>query len=227
MCSRLFGNFKELAGLPALQGGEPGQVRKEAAIPLLQVPGARLASLFETGVAMKKICVLIGAILLNGNVWAIDGVSAEIGSGDKTNMARIGAQWDWQKKWFTDGNWLVTGYWEASAGRWNGQNSPGNNHNITDVGFTPVFRLQQKNLSGLAPYLEAGIGVHLISDIHINADRRFSTAFQFGDHLGTGLRFGVRKQFDLGYRFQHLSNGSIKHPNPGINFSQIRLAYHF
>ncbi len=176
---------------------------------------------------MKKIYVLIGAILLNGNVWAVDGVSAEIGSGDDTNMGRIGAQWDWQKKWFTDGNWLMAGYWEASAGSWNGRNSGGNNYNITDIGFTPVFRLQQKNFSGLAPYLEAGIGVHLISDIHINADRTFSTAFQFGDHIGAGMRFGDRQQFDLGYRFQHLSNGSIKHPNPGINFSQIRLAYHF
>lgn len=176
---------------------------------------------------MKKIGAFIGAILLSGNVWAIDGVSVELGQGDDTHMARIGAQWDWKKKWFTDGNWLVAGYWEASAGRWNGQNSRGNSHNLTDIGFTPVFRLQQKTPSGLAPYLEAGIGVHLLSDTHINEHRRFSTAFQFGDHIGAGLRFGDKQEFDLGYRFQHLSNGSIKSPNPGINFSQIRLAYHF
>jgi hypothetical protein len=58
-------------------------------------------------------------------------------------------------------------------------------------------------------------------------DKRLSTAFQFGDHLGFGYRFGARSAFDLGYRYQHLSNGSIKRPNPGINFHQVRLQYHF
>ncbi|MDP1996021.1 MAG: acyloxyacyl hydrolase, partial [Gallionella sp.] len=46
-------------------------------------------------------------------------------------------------------------------------------------------------------------------------------------HVGVGARFGDRRQFDLGYRFQHLSNGGIKKPNQGINFNQIRFAYHF
>ncbi len=31
---KLLDNLKELAGLPALQGGEPGQIRKEAAITI-------------------------------------------------------------------------------------------------------------------------------------------------------------------------------------------------
>lgn len=34
-----------MAGLPALQGGQPGQVRKEAATTLEQVPGVWLATL--------------------------------------------------------------------------------------------------------------------------------------------------------------------------------------
>ena len=41
VCSRLFGSVKELAGLPALQGGEPGQVRKEAAIPFTASAGGK------------------------------------------------------------------------------------------------------------------------------------------------------------------------------------------
>jgi hypothetical protein len=28
-------------------------------------------------------------------------------------------------------------------------------------------------------------------------------------------------------RLQHLSNGGIERPNPGINFVQLRLAYRF
>ena len=33
--------------------------------------------------------------------------------------------------------------------------------------------------------------------------------------------------YQAGYRFQHLSNGGIKEPNPGINFSQLYLQYNF
>ena len=176
---------------------------------------------------MKKISLLVSALLFSTSVFAVDGVSVEYGNGDATNMARVGANWKWDKQWFTEGNWLVTGFWEASVGRWDGHSSAGDNQTITDLGITPVFRFQQKNPSGFAPYAEAAIGFHLITPTFINADRKFSTAFQFGDHVGLGVRFGDRQQFDLGYRFQHLSNGSIKKPNQGINFNQIRFGYQF
>jgi len=176
---------------------------------------------------MKKISLLVSALLFSTSVFAVDGVSVEYGNGDATNMARVGANWKWDKQWFTEGNWLVTGFWEASVGRWDGHSAAGDNQTITDLGITPVFRFQQKNPSGFAPYAEAAIGFHLITPTFINADRKFSTAFQFGDHVGLGVRFGDRQQFDLGYRFQHLSNGSIKKPNQGINFNQIRFGYQF
>jgi len=176
---------------------------------------------------MKKIGLLISALLFSGSVSAVDGMSVEYGNGDATDMMRAGAVWKWDKQWFTDGNWLVAGFWEASLGSWRGHSAKGNNQTITDIGITPVFRLQQKNLSGFAPYAEAAIGFHLITPTFINADRKFATAFQFGDHVGAGVRFGGHQQFDLGYRFQHLSNGSIKKPNQGINFNQVRFAYNF
>jgi hypothetical protein len=176
---------------------------------------------------MKKNAWLLCVLLLSGNAWAVDGVSFELGNGDSTDAARVGAIWNWEKKWFTEGDWLVTGFWEATAGTWRGKSSAGNNQTITDLGITPVFRLQQKNLSGFAPYAEAAIGFHLISPTFINANRKFGSAFQFGDHIGFGVRMGGHQQFDLGYRFQHLSNGSIKKPNQGINLNQIHFAYHF
>ncbi len=176
---------------------------------------------------MKKTGLLLGALLFSGNVSAVDAVSVEFGNGDATDMTRIGVVWNWDKQWFTDGNWLVTGLWEASLGRWRGHSEKGDNQTITDIGITPVFRFQQKNPGGFAPYAEAAIGFHLIAPTFINADRKFATSFQFGDHVGVGVRFGEHRQFDLGYRYQHLSNGSIKKPNQGINFNQVRLAYNF
>ena len=176
---------------------------------------------------MKKLALLLGGVLFSCNLYAVDSVSVEYGNGDSADMARIGAGWDWDKQWFTDGDWLVTGSWEASVGTWRGNSVAGNNQTITDIGITPVFRLQQKNMGGFAPYAEAAIGFHMISPTFIYANRRFGSSFQFGDHLGVGVRFGEHQQFDLAYRYQHLSNGGIKQPNQGINFSQIRFAYHF
>ncbi len=176
---------------------------------------------------MKQIGLLVSVLFFSGNALAVDSASVEYGNGDATDMTRVGLSWNWDKQWFTEGDWLVAGYWEASLGSWRGRSTSGNNQTVTDVGITPVFRLQQKNPGAFAPYAEAAIGFHLITPTFIYANRNFGSAFQFGDHIGVGTRFGDRRQFDLGYRFQHLSNGGFKKPNQGINFNQIRFAYHF
>ena len=156
---------------------------------------------------------------------AIDGMSLEIGNGDAVDMARVGVQWDWKKRWFQGSDWHLGGYWDLAGGYWQRSGAAAGEHeDLFDIGFTPVLRIQPNGLGG--PYVEAGIGLHLLSHSSIG-DRRMSTAFQFGDHLGIGYRFGTKGSYDLGYRFQHLSNASIKRPNPGINFHQIRLQYNF
>lgn len=156
---------------------------------------------------------------------AIDGMSLELGGGDGVDMGRLGVQWDWNKRWFQGRNWHLGGYWDVAVGYWNrGDTRAGEHDDLFDLGVTPVFRIQPNGLVG--PYVEAGIGVHLLSHSSIG-DRRMSTSFQFGDHVGLGYRFGAKGAFDVGYRFQHLSNASIKRPNPGINFHQIRLQYNF
>jgi opacity protein-like surface antigen len=171
------------------------------------------------------------AAVLAGALWqltlpaaAVDGIAVEAGNGDSTDMGRLALQWDWNKRWFEGGDWHLGGYWDLGLGYWHRDALPGQNDSITEIGFTPVFRLQRNDRTG--PYAEAAIGFHLLSKTTIG-DKRLSTAFQFGDHLGVGYRFGVKGAFDLGYRYQHLSNGGIKEPNNGINFNQVRLQYHF
>jgi opacity protein-like surface antigen len=155
---------------------------------------------------------------------AVDSVSLEAGRGDGTDMVRVGIQWDWTKRWLQGENWHVGGYWDLALGQWHRSSPPGFNEDITEIGLTPVFRLQRNDRLG--PYVEAGIGAHLLSRTSLG-DKRFSTAFQFGDHVGAGIRFGANGAFDLAYRFQHLSNGGIKDPNDGMNFHQIRFQYRF
>ena len=157
---------------------------------------------------------------------AADGIAVEAGWGDdSTHMEQISLVRHWDRQWFADGNWYLTGYWEASVGRWHSASAGGKD--IWDIGLAPVFRLQTRASSGWRPYVEGAIGFHFISDTHVNADRDMGSAFQFGDHLGVGLVFGDKRRFDLGYRFQHLSNADIKSPNDGIDFQQIRFAYYF
>ena len=135
---------------------------------------------------------------------ALEGVSVEAGRGGRdVTLARIAGQWDWQSR---------RGYWEASAGVWDG-----NRGTIYDLGLTPVFRFGERF------YAEGAIGVHWLSSTGIESARDFSTHFQFGDHLGVGWRRG---DYDLSVRLQHLSNGGIRNPNPGINFLLLRLQYH-
>jgi len=172
---------------------------------------------------------ILAALIAAGSApaAALDGVAVELGKGDGTNtdMGRVAVQWDWSKRWFEGQSWHLGGYWDLGLGYWRRDNvAPSQNDDIIDLGFTPVFRVQQNDLSGL--YGEIAVGFHLLSKTSLG-DKRFSTAFQFGDHLGVGYRFGAKGAFDLSYRYQHLSNAGIKKPNNGINFNQIRLQYHF
>lgn len=175
----------------------------------------------------NRIWLVLVALALSAwaiPVHAVSGVSVEAGRGDGTDMARVGVQWDWNRKWFPGQQWHLGGYWDLALGQWHRSSPPGFNEDITEIGLTPVFRLQQNDGRGV--YFEGAIGFHLLSRTSLG-DKRFSTKFQFGDHLGVGFRFGAKGEFDLGYRFQHLSNGSIKKPNNGIDFHQIRLQYRF
>jgi hypothetical protein len=158
-------------------------------------------------------------------VRALDGASFEIGSGDGVDMGRAAFQWDWRARWLQTGNWHLGGYWDVALGYWNrNDTAPGQHDDLFDFGVTPVLRFQPNGLAG--PYVEAGVGLHLLSRTSIG-DKQMSTAVQFGSHAGVGYRFGAKGSYEIGYRFQHLSNAGIKKPNAGINFHQLRVQYHF
>ena len=169
--------------------------------------------------------LLASGIFAGSPCGAVDGIAIEGGGGDGADMARVALQWDWNKRWLQSRDWHVGGYWDLGLGHWWWRGgAPGENKDITELGLTPVFRVQQNNLRGL--FGEAAIGFHLMSKTTLG-DKGFGTSFQFGELLGIGYRFGDQGRYELSLRFQHLSNGSIKQPNNGINFGQIRLQYHY
>lgn len=168
--------------------------------------------------------------LASGSAVAVDGLSITGGlgagssAGDSTGLFRIALQWDWDKRWFEGEKWHLGGFWNADVAYWERNASPGQNDHLYEVGLTPVFRLQPNDLKGF--YLEGGVGLFLLSETSLG-NKSYSTAFQFGSHLGIGYRFGAKDAFDVGYAYQHLSNAHIEQPNDGADFHEVRLQYHF
>jgi hypothetical protein len=139
----------------------------------------------------------------------------EAGRGnDQTSVLRISALDYWRKPQSPAADWRLAGYWELSGAIWDNPDE-----SSIDLAVTPVLRIERTRI-----YAEAGIGLHLVSH-RISAARVFSTIYQFGDHVGAGCRFGPGGRYDLGLRIQHISNGGVRSPNPGINFLLVRLQY--
>ncbi|MEI6001079.1 acyloxyacyl hydrolase [Paraburkholderia bengalensis] len=140
--------------------------------------------------------------------------------------ADIGGVWDPGLGWWEVGGYYFTLVGEAHVAYWDIWERGATHSNIWEFGLTPVFRVI-KSTGRIRPYVEAGVGVRLLSHVRETEDRTLSSFFQFADMAGVGAQFGEHQSYQAGFRFQHLSNAGIKHPNPGINFSQIYFQYNF
>ena len=163
---------------------------------------------------IRKITSALGAcslLISSTAAVAVENVAVEAGYGeDRTYLLRVAIDEPWRKRpaWRA---WQLAGYWEFSTALWDNRED-----STADVGVTPVFRVQRSSV-----YVEGAIGFHLVQT-HISAARTFSTAFQFAEHVGVGIRLD---KYELGVALQHLSNGGLRRPNPGINFALLRLRY--
>lgn len=117
-------------------------------------------------------------------------------------------------------------YWEATLGRWSSEPDDSRHGSalVTQIGLTPVLRWQPADERF---FLEAGIGANLLLPIYRSREKRFSTAFNFGDHIAIGKRLGDANQHEVSLRLQHFSNAGIKEPNPGEDFLQLRYSHRF
>jgi len=202
------------------------------------------ATTFVLGVALCSVCpieaqagdTLTGEIGTGGDVrltadaspLRIDAFAVEAGSGDDAiGRGGLALQWDWGVRWLPVGDWYLGGYFELSASYWEGDEGRTGTGSLGELGLASVLRFQKASMTyGVRPYLEAGVGVHGMSDDQLG-DKDFSTEIAFGSHGGIGIHFGDRARFELGYRYQHLSNLGIGDSNPGINFHLVRLGYPF
>jgi hypothetical protein len=183
--------------------------------------------------SIQKTSAILGlaAALLAGHASAadkglVDSASVDFGSGTKVRMLRLGVQKNWDAQWLASNGRHLGGYWDLSAAYWRGnayRGVPGQHQNLAVVGITPVLRYESDDKLGW--YAEGGIGANLFSELYDNNKRKLSTAFEFGDHIGIG--YVTANKWDLGLKFQHYSNGSIKEPNSGVNFLVASARYQF
>jgi lipid A 3-O-deacylase len=154
----------------------------------------------------------------HGDSLAPDGVDVTGGQGHSVFVSGVGVHWNGlcqclELKQYGFDTRLV-----AQLSYWHAQVHPTDNGSLWDAGLTPVLRWLWPGATAVQPYVEAGVGVHLLSHTRINNDRVLSTAFQFGENAGTGIAFGEQHRFELGVYVQHESNARIKQPNNGLTY---------
>ena len=151
-----------------------------------------------------------------------------VGRGDDAQAVSLAWQRDWRRVWRPA--WSAHGRiglsTEFAIGRWRADGEAGGaSDTATRIGLTPVVRYHVNGSRGW--FVEAGIGVNLIEPRFRVRGVRFSTAFNFGDHIGIGWRSAAPRAWHWALRLEHFSNGGVKHPNPGQNFLQTEVGYEF
>ena len=148
--------------------------------------------------------------------------AVSVRAGHGSNYSRAEIAWESPTLWthtFSDGYGRLDLVAELGAAYWmaHGARSPSRAWQFSAI---PFLRWSWNTRY----YLEAGVGPTVFSRTAI-ADRRISTAFQFGDHIGVGAYLSDNSR--LGLRFSHFSNAGIKDPNPGLNVFQLIYTYQY
>ncbi|MGH8786372.1 MAG: acyloxyacyl hydrolase [Cupriavidus necator] len=137
----------------------------------------------------------------------------------------VAARWDDIVQWQLSSRLALSLDGEVNLANWRALSSRPSSQ-LTEFGVSPIFRLSYAG-EYATPFVEASVGLRVLSHTEIADGHRMGSAFQFSDMVGVGIAFGKAQRLAIGYRFQHLSNAGIKQPNPGTNFSMGYVRYRF
>ncbi|OWT58396.1 acyloxyacyl hydrolase [Candidimonas nitroreducens] len=135
----------------------------------------------------------------------------------------LGLVWDPGLNWWDTGDWHFSLVGEVHLAYWH---THGAHPAIYEAGVAPMLRFI-KDTGSVRPYVELGAGLRVLSHARVSDAYTLSSAFQFTEIIGVGAQFGRRQQYQVGLRYQHISNADIKQPNPGIDFTQLYVQYNF
>ena len=158
---------------------------------------------------------------------ALERVDLAVGSGDGADLVRVSVVTRWPGDLWQGSRFAWQANVEFSGAAWRAGHFGQSRDSLFDIGVTPVLRFVDRGRGEMQPFIEAGIGVHLLSRTVSNPDAQLSTRFEFGDLVGIGLTFGSHGRFEIGFRYVHFSNGGMREPNHGANLNMLRVGYRF
>lgn len=169
------------------------------------------------------------AVLLAAAVsgWAADEFRFELAGvrsgfsvnrGTRSDFKQFEGFAHWRLPWCWDmgRQWSLHTRLEASAGVLTAEDESGFIGTFGPALFVGRERLPVVFAAGISPTI-------LSRDNFGNWD--FGIPFQFTAY--GGLTFELGRHFDLGYRFQHMSNAHLSDQNPGMNLHMFSLGYRF
>jgi hypothetical protein len=178
-----------------------------------------------------KLAVLVTLITMLTGLGVPPARSADLlligGEGDQVSVTAAALRTREWKTWTSSERWIFSLAPEWQIGFWNAKKSGIGERQIVDSSATGVLSIRPRESRYLPYYVDIGFGVHMLSHNRISDERNFSSSFQFGEFLGVGADFGERRRYGVAARIQHVSNGGIKQPNPGVTFAQISMMYRF
>lgn len=167
----------------------------------------------------RESAILVSvASLLAWNPMKLDGVGFEHGVDNdfSETFKRTRMLWLWKMEEPIKqiGSVTMNGHYEFEFGQI--LPSP---QNVT-LAITPIIEWQLKDVPG-SPMIETGLSANWLS-LAQHGKRDIGTHFQFGQLLGLAFKLG---HWQLGVRYQHISNFDIKQPNNGYNFFNLVVKY--
>jgi lipid A 3-O-deacylase len=152
------------------------------------------------------------------NKWNTVGVRAGITDQNSTKFfskyeayAAFSLPW----KWRSERGWILAAFIEINAGFVRSEQ----NAFIGSIG--PGFFIHTP-FKGVV--IAAGIYPTYIGRSRFGTED-FGESFQFTSEIGFNLNFC--RNWTMGYRYQHMSNGGISNENPGLNTHMLELGYRF
>jgi hypothetical protein len=138
------------------------------------------------------------------------------GGTHRLQQMEVFGEWEWPCRWDFYSNWYFRPRLDLTAGWITNQRVDGF---VGTLG--PALELHK----GKFPvFLEGGIAPTILSEYHYNS-KNFGDYVQFTSHIG--FQWQITKHFSVGWRFQHMSNGGLASPNPGVNFEMFSASYRF
>lgn len=172
---------------------------------------------------MKRIAVFVaGCAMAGAGLAEPPAVTLQLGAQDGYRAAGVGLRLApaWTDRW---GGWHAAAHVEFELNHFRYQDGGHGPRSLQAAGVGGALRLTRGG-EGLRPYAEIGLSGNVFSRTHLGP-KDFSTAFQFGEHLGIGV--DINDHVSAGWRYAHFSNADLAKPNNGLDFQELVIGVRF